>query len=42
MKEYHKLIRDRIVEVIVKEGRIPVLRTLDKDEYICRTQKEIT
>jgi predicted house-cleaning noncanonical NTP pyrophosphatase (MazG superfamily) len=33
MKEYHKLIRDRIGEVIEKEGRIPVIRILDEDEY---------
>jgi predicted house-cleaning noncanonical NTP pyrophosphatase (MazG superfamily) len=41
MKEYHKLIRDRIGEIIVKEGRIPVLRTLDKDEYIVELKKKL-
>lgn len=41
MKEYHKLIRDRIGEVIEKEGRIPVLRTLDKDEYIIELKKKL-
>lgn len=41
MKEYHKLIRDRIGEIIVKEGRTPVLRTLDKDEYIVELKKKL-
>jgi predicted house-cleaning noncanonical NTP pyrophosphatase (MazG superfamily) len=41
MKEYNKLIRDRIGEVIEKEGRIPVLRTLDNDEYMIELKKKL-
>lgn len=33
MKEYHKLIRDRIPEIIDSTGRSAVIRTLSDEEY---------
>ena len=33
-KEYHKLVRDRIPEMIQKQGETPVLRILEEEEYL--------
>jgi predicted house-cleaning noncanonical NTP pyrophosphatase (MazG superfamily) len=41
MKEYNKLIRDRIVETIEKDGRIPVVKTLDALEYDLQLKKKL-
>ena len=32
--EYHKLVRDRIPEMIKKQGETPVLRILEEEEYL--------
>ncbi|MCL2572472.1 MAG: nucleoside triphosphate pyrophosphohydrolase [Defluviitaleaceae bacterium] len=31
---YGKLIRDNIPEIIIKQGKTPIIRTLSRDEYI--------
>jgi predicted house-cleaning noncanonical NTP pyrophosphatase (MazG superfamily) len=41
MKEYNKLIRDRIVETIEKDGRIAIVRTLDAQEYSEELKKKL-
>jgi predicted house-cleaning noncanonical NTP pyrophosphatase (MazG superfamily) len=41
MKEYNKLIRDRIVETIEKDGRIAVVKTLDALEYDVQLKKKL-
>lgn len=41
MKEYNKLIRDRIVEVIEKDGREAVVRILDEHEYTGELKKKL-
>jgi predicted house-cleaning noncanonical NTP pyrophosphatase (MazG superfamily) len=41
MKEYHKLIRDRIGETIEKDGRIAVIRQLSPDEYHQELKKKL-
>ena len=42
---YNKLIRDNIPEIIRANGQIPVVRTLDDDEYLealtCKLQEEV-
>ena len=34
MKIFNKLVRDKIPEIITKNGDVPKIRTLDKEEYI--------
>lgn len=41
MKEYHKLIRDRIVEAIEKDGRKAMVRTLDEKEFREELKKKL-
>ena len=41
MKEYNKLIRDRVVESIEKDGRIAVTRKLDTQEYTDELRKKL-
>lgn len=33
MKEYNKLVRDRIPEIIADQGERPITRILDEEEY---------
>ena len=33
-KEYHKLIRDRIPEIIEEKGQVCVIRMLEDEEYL--------
>ncbi|MBC9785736.1 nucleoside triphosphate pyrophosphohydrolase [Heliobacterium chlorum] len=33
MKTYHKLVRDRIPEIIIQAGKQPETRVLDDEEY---------
>ena len=33
MKEYNKLIRDRVGEAIEKDGKVAIIRTLEKQEF---------
>jgi len=41
IKEYNKLIRDRIPEIIKKAGEAPQVRVLDEEEYISEIKKKI-
>jgi predicted house-cleaning noncanonical NTP pyrophosphatase (MazG superfamily) len=39
-KQYNKLVRDNIPDIIKNDGNIPVIRILDNNEYIaCLHQK---
>lgn len=40
-KEYKKLVRDRIPEIIRKKGGIPVTRILGEAEYLAELKKKI-
>lgn len=42
MKTYKKLVRDRIPDIILKEGSLPTTRTLDDKEYIKALNKKLT
>ena len=35
MKEYNKLVRDRIPQIIADQGERPITRILNKEEYDC-------
>jgi len=42
IKEYHKLVRDRMREIIVKEGKeVPWFRVLSKKEFFREAKKKI-
>lgn len=41
MKEYNKLIRDGIVDIIEKDGRIAFTRILDESEYKFELKKKL-
>lgn len=41
MKEYNKLIRDRIGDTIEKEGKTAVIRKLDTVEYMTELKKKL-
>ena len=41
MKEYNKLIRDRVVQSIEKDGRIAITRKLDDKEYTDELRKKL-
>lgn len=41
MKEHNKLIRDRVVQSIEKDGRIAITRKLDDQEYTDELRKKL-
>lgn len=41
MKEYNKLIRDRVGEAIEKDGRVAIIRTLEKQEFQDELKKKL-
>ncbi len=41
MKEYNKLIRDGIIDIIEKDGRIAYTRVLDESEYKAELKKKL-
>lgn len=41
MKEYNKLVRDKIPEIMIKNGAKPVCRTLTDEEYISELNKKL-
>ena len=42
IKAYHKLVRDRIPEIIEADGKTCVFKTLSDEEYICLARKKNT
>ena len=40
-REYHKLVRDRIPEIIEKSGKRAVWRTLAQDEYLSLLDRKL-
>ena len=41
MKTYKKLVRDKIPDIILKEGSLPTTRILDDKEYIKSLNKKL-
>lgn len=41
MVEYHKLVRDKIPEMIAKNGERPVVRILEEQEYFACLEKKL-
>ena len=41
MKEYKKLVRDKIPEIIRKDNLVPICRTLDDEEYQNELNKKL-
>ena len=41
MPGYNKLVRDHIPEMIEREGRIPVIRILDNEEYLSEIDRKL-
>lgn len=41
MKKFNKLVRDKIPQIIERNGDIPVTRTLDDEEYIEELNKKL-
>ena len=41
MKTYKKLVRDKIPDIILKEGSLPTTRILDDKEYIKALNKKL-
>lgn len=41
MKEYNKLVRDNIPEIMVKNGAKPVVRVLTDEEYLRELNKKL-
>lgn len=41
MKIYNKLVRDRIPEIIARDGKKPVTRTFDDKEYVDELVKKL-
>lgn len=39
--DYNKLVRDRIPDLIVSQGEKPVVRVLEKEEYIVRLEEKL-
>ena len=42
MKEYHKLIRDRIPEIIAANGQTAEIRVLTDEEYAAALERKLT
>jgi len=42
MKKYNKLVRDKIPDIILKEGSLPTTRILNDEEYIKELNKKLT
>lgn len=36
-----KLVRDKIPEIIVADGKTPITRILDEEEYLCELDKKL-
>lgn len=41
MPVYNKLVRDRIEEIIINEGKTPITRVLSEQEFILEVQKKM-
>ena len=41
MKEYNKLVRDRIPEIMINKGCKPVIRILNDEDYLNELNKKI-
>ena len=41
MKIYNKLVRDKIPEIMINNGALPVTRTLNDDEYLLELNKKL-
>jgi len=41
VKNYNKLIRDKILEIIEADGEKPYYRVLEKDEYLQELKKKV-
>lgn len=41
IRRYHKLVRDRIPEVIERQGETPVTRILNQEEYLCQLKRKL-
>lgn len=41
MKRYNKLVRDKIPEIMIADGAIPVTRVLDEKEYLLELIKKL-
>ncbi len=41
MKTYNKLVRDKIPDIILKEGSLPTSHTLDDKDYIKELNKKL-
>ncbi len=40
-KEYHKLVRDYIPQIIEKQGKTCVTETLSPEEYLCLAEEKL-
>ena len=41
MPEYHKLVRDKIPEIIRNGGEVPKVRILEQEEYLACLEKKL-
>ena len=41
MKEYNKLVRDNIPEIMIQNGATPITRILSQEEYIQELKKKL-
>lgn len=42
MKEFNKLVRDKIPDIIRNQGEIPSIKVLSEDEYIIELEKKLS
>lgn len=40
-KAYHKLVRDRIPEIIEADGKVCICETLSDEDYLCLLDREL-